>query len=72
MPQRIDDARQWRARAEGARELAEQLKDPECKRIMLGIAASYVTLGQMAEERDRDRRKPWNPPTCVDHTGAAG
>jgi hypothetical protein len=63
MPQRIDDARQWRARAEGARELAEQLKDPESKRIMLGIAASYVTLAQMAEERDGGRRRPWAPPT---------
>jgi hypothetical protein len=59
MAQRIYDARKWRARAEEARNLAEQLATPEAKRIMLGIAVSYVALAQMAEERDatRDRRR---------------
>jgi hypothetical protein len=55
VPHRIDDARQWRARAEEARELAEQLTSPEAKRIMLGIAVSYVALAQMANERDKAR-----------------
>jgi hypothetical protein len=54
---RIDDARRWRARAEEARDLAEQLKNPDSKRIMLGIAVSYVALAQMAEERDEARRR---------------
>ena len=49
MARRFDDAKQWRARAEEARDLAEQLTNPETKRIMLGIAVSYVTLAQIAE-----------------------
>jgi hypothetical protein len=57
MPHRIDDARRWRARAEEARDLAEQLPNPEGKRIMLGIAVSYVTLAQLAEERKASRRR---------------
>jgi hypothetical protein len=57
MPQRIDDAQQWRARAEEARELGQQLKNPESKQIMLGIAVSYVMLAQRAEERDAARRR---------------
>jgi hypothetical protein len=52
VPHRIDDARRWRARAEEARELAEQLANPESKRIMLGIAVSFVALAQIAAERD--------------------
>jgi hypothetical protein len=57
MPRRIDNARHWRARAEEARELAEQIANPEAKRIMLGIAVSYVALAQMAEERDAAKRR---------------
>jgi hypothetical protein len=57
MPRRIDNARQWRARAEEARDLAEQMANPEAKRIMLGIAVSYVALAQMAEERDAAKRR---------------
>jgi hypothetical protein len=57
MPHRIDDARRWRARAEEARDLAEQLSNPEGKRIMLGIAVSYVALAQLAEEREATRRR---------------
>jgi hypothetical protein len=57
MPHRIDGARQWRARAEEARTLAEQLKDPESKRIMLGVALSYVTFAQRAEERERKHKR---------------
>ena len=56
MPGRID-ASVWRVRAEEARDLAEQLRDPESKRIMLGIAVSYVILAQRAEERDAKGRK---------------
>jgi hypothetical protein len=57
MTRRIDNARQWRARAEEARDLAEQMANPEAKRIMLGIAVSYVALAQMAEERDATKRR---------------
>ena len=58
MPQRIDDVRQWRARAEEARELAEQLASYEAKRILLGIAVSYVALAQMADKPEARRRRP--------------
>jgi hypothetical protein len=57
MPQRIDDARRWRARAEEARDLAGQLPTPEGRQIMLGIAVSYVALAQIADEREVARRK---------------
>ena len=53
----LDNARHWRARAEEARDLAEQMANPEAKRIMLGIAVSYVALAHMAEERDAAKRK---------------
>jgi len=54
---RIDDAKQWRARAEEAHSLAKQLTSPEGKRIMLGVAVSYVALAQMAEQRDAKKHK---------------
>jgi plasmid stability protein len=54
---RIDDARHWRARAEEARELAKQLANPESRRIMLGIAVSFVALAQLADERDKAKRR---------------
>jgi hypothetical protein len=57
MSQRIDDARRWRARAEEARDLSEQLTNAESKRIMLGIAVSYVALAHMADKRDTARRR---------------
>jgi hypothetical protein len=40
---------------EEAREQAEQLSNPESKRIMLGIAVSFVALAHIAAERDRRR-----------------
>jgi hypothetical protein len=57
MPHRIDVAKHWRARAEEARALADQLRDPESRRIMLGIAVSYVILARRAEEREASKRK---------------
>jgi hypothetical protein len=57
MAQRIDDARRWHARAEEARYLAEQLADPEGKRIMFGIAVSYIALAQLVQDREAAKRK---------------
>ena len=57
MPQRIDDARHWRARAAEARELAEQLASDDARQIMLGIALSYVAVAQMADKRGVERRR---------------
>jgi hypothetical protein len=41
----------WRNRAEEVRAAAELMTDPESKRIMLVIAASYSRLAKLAEER---------------------
>jgi hypothetical protein len=59
MSHRVDEAHQWRARAEEARDLSEQLTNAESKRIMLGIAVSYIALAQNANKRDaaRGRRR---------------
>jgi hypothetical protein len=51
MPKLIDLPEHWRARAEESRVLAEQLSDPETRRMMLGIAQSYERLAERAAER---------------------
>src|SRR5262245_53410597 len=43
----------WRARAEEARSMAEQLSDPESKRTMLRIADDYERLAEHADLRAR-------------------
>jgi hypothetical protein len=60
MAQRIDDARRWRARAEEARDLAEQLTNPESRRIMLGIAVNFIALAHLADDRDAVKRRHWD------------
>jgi DNA-binding ferritin-like protein len=47
----IDDADYWRKRAEEARTLAEQMKDPHTHSLMLGIAESYEKIAKWAAER---------------------
>jgi hypothetical protein len=47
----LNDAKHWQDRAEEARMHAEQLTDPEAKRMMLDIAKSYDKLAARAEER---------------------
>jgi hypothetical protein len=49
----MSNPQHWRERAEEARTNAEQINDPEAKRLMLGIAASYERLALRAEERVR-------------------
>jgi hypothetical protein len=50
----MSNPQHWRDRAEEARSNAEQINDPEAKRMMLGIANSYERLAERAEERLRD------------------
>jgi hypothetical protein len=52
-----DDPQHWFDRAEKARVHAEQMSDPESKRTMLGIAASYESLARRADQRLRDSKK---------------
>ena len=47
----LDNPEQWRKRAEEARTVADGMRSPETKRIMLGIAASYEVLAKRAEQR---------------------
>jgi len=47
----MNDAAHWRARAEEARVHAEQICDPEARRMMLEIAAGYERIAERAEQR---------------------
>jgi hypothetical protein len=48
----INNPKHWRERAEEARVHAEQIADPESKKMMLRIAEDYEKLA--AEQRLRD------------------
>jgi hypothetical protein len=47
----INDPKHWRARAEEARILANQMNDSEAKVAMLRIAEDYEHLAERAEDR---------------------
>jgi DNA-binding ferritin-like protein len=44
----MDSPEYWRNRAEEARTLAEQMKDPQTKALMLGVAESYEKIAKWA------------------------
>jgi hypothetical protein len=48
MPQRVNNPRYWRSYAEETRTIAEQMQDPECKRMLLGVAETYAELARRA------------------------
>jgi len=45
------DGNHWRERAEEARTVGEALVDPDCRRMMLEVAADYEKLAKHADER---------------------
>jgi len=47
----INDPKHWRDRAKEARAIADEMKDPDAKQMMLGIARDYVRLAERAEAR---------------------
>jgi hypothetical protein len=49
----IDDPNYFWSRAEEARTMAEQMTDPENKRMMLGVAETYDVLAKRAEARSK-------------------
>jgi hypothetical protein len=49
MPEQLD-ARYWRDRAEESRAMADGMRDPEARRVMLNIAASYDWMAELAEK----------------------
>jgi len=49
----INDPNHWRERAKEARVHAEQIADPESKKMMLRIAEDYEKLALRAEQRQR-------------------
>src|SRR5262245_28454768 len=48
MPQRVNNPRYWRNYADETRTIAEQMKDPECKRLLMGVAETYAELARRA------------------------
>jgi hypothetical protein len=53
----MNNPQHWRDRAEEARVNAEQIGDPEAKRMMLEIAEGYLRLAERAEQRRRELKK---------------
>jgi hypothetical protein len=53
----INNPQHWRDRAEEARVNAEQMGDPESRRMMLEIADGYIRLAERAERRLRESEK---------------
>jgi hypothetical protein len=51
MAELLKDPKHWRERADEARRVASQLTDPEAKKTMLEIAASYDRLAERAQIR---------------------
>ena len=49
----LNDPMHWHKWAEEARILADQMRDPDARRLMIGIAESYEHLAAKAEERLR-------------------
>jgi hypothetical protein len=55
MPQLpIDDPEYFWSRGEEARTMAEEMRDPEARRMMISVAMTYEKLARRAAERLRD------------------
>jgi hypothetical protein len=54
----LDNPAHWRARAEESRALAEELHEPEARRLMLQVAESYDRLANNADKRWAEKVAP--------------
>jgi hypothetical protein len=52
----LDDAEQWRERAEEARALADNMANATTKRLLHSIADTYDRLAKLAHEREDAQR----------------
>jgi hypothetical protein len=48
MPQRVNNSKYWQSHADATLALAEQMTDPECRRLLLGVAQTYAELARRA------------------------
>ena len=56
----LTDARRWRLKALEALAIAEHMTNPECRAVLLKIAASYDHLADMAEGRKPEGSRLWH------------
>ena len=54
----LNDARRWRLKALEALAIAEHMTNPECRAVLLKIAASYDHLADMAQARRPEGSRP--------------
>jgi hypothetical protein len=55
MPQRMNNPRYWRSYAEDTLTSAEQMKAPECRRLLMGVAHTYAELARRAAAQERSK-----------------
>jgi len=55
----LSDSRYWRERAEEATTMAEAMRDPVARQLMLDVATEYLELAQQAEQRENAVQKPY-------------
>jgi len=56
-PLAFDDPQHWRMRAEEVRIIAERMRDPVSKIILLNIAADYGKLAERVAERAKRKER---------------
>ena len=52
MGQRVHNPRYWRNYADETLAIAEQMTDPECKRLLIGVAETYAQLARRAAAKE--------------------
>jgi hypothetical protein len=55
----LSNSRYWRERAEEATTMAEAMRDPVARQLMLDVATEYLELAQQAEQRETAVHTPY-------------